>query len=128
MTDLLDTNVILRYLVGDIKIQQEQARQWFAQAQEGKRKIVIKPIVVAEAAFVLESYYKKRRDEITDSFSVLLSQRWLMVEERDALLNMLPVYQSGKHFVDSFLTTSAKLTKAHVLTFDKKLRVSSEMD
>lgn len=79
---IVDTNVLIRFLVGDHKTQQEQAKKWFSEAEKGKRKMVIKPLIVAETCFVLESFYKKTREEIASAFEVLLSQKWLVVEER----------------------------------------------
>ena len=56
--EVVDTNVLIRFFVGDNKVQQKRARNWFSQAQKGKRKLAIKTIVVAETCFVLESFYK----------------------------------------------------------------------
>ncbi|MBM4177459.1 PIN domain-containing protein, partial [Candidatus Gribaldobacteria bacterium] len=86
MTFLLDTNVLLRFLVGDEKSQQKKAISWFKQAEKGKIKIIVTPIVIAESAFVLESFYKQSKAEIGNCFEVFLSQRWLQVESREALL------------------------------------------
>lgn len=125
MQYILDTNVILRYLVGDDVNQQKQAESWFREAQEGKRKIVISALVVAEASFVLESFYKKSRSEIADTMVVFLSQKWLVVPERVALLSMWDSYKDGLHLVDSYLTASSNQLSASeettVLSFDKKL-------
>ena len=124
MTEILDTNVLLRFLVGDNKSQQKQAQQWFTQAQKGKKKILIKPLVVAEACFVLESFYHQKREEIANAFELFLSQRWLSVPERKTLLALWPWYKKNLHFVDSFLLSWAKLNKSKILTFDKKLSSS----
>lgn len=121
MADILDTNVLLRFLVGDNKKQQQQAEQWFNQGQEGKRKIVVKPLVIAEACFILESFYRQKREKIADVFEVFLSQRWLKVDEREALLNLWPLYRQNLHFVDSFLVAWASVNKGSVLTFDQKI-------
>lgn len=121
MTNLLDTNVLLRFLVGDDKVQQQKAVFWFKQAEKGQRKIVISPIIVAEASFVLESFYHKNRLEIADSLEVFLSQRWLQVDDRDTVLSLWYWYKKGLHFVDSFLIAKAKINHSPILSFDKKL-------
>lgn len=119
--DIVDTNVLLRFLVGDEPRQQAQARQWFKEAESGKRMLVVVPLVVAESCFVLETFYKKPRQEIASAFEVLLSQRWLAVEDRDVLLGLWSHYCQGLHFVDSFLLAKARVRKGRVLTFDVKL-------
>lgn len=119
---LLDTNVIIRYLVGDNSLQQKQAEQWFHEAQRGTIDIIVDPIVVAEAAFVLESYYRFSRDRIADCMEVFLSQRWMNVRERDALIDLWQTYRAGLHFVDSYLLSLARNTEMRVLSFDKKVQ------
>ncbi len=123
--DVLDTNVLVRFLVGDNPAQKKQAEQWFKEGESGKRKIVVFPIVVAEASFVLESFYQKQREGIADAFDIFLSQRWLHVFERDALLSLWQEYLNGLHFVDSFLLAWARLNEGNILTFDKLLEKRS---
>jgi len=117
----VDTNVILRFLLKDNPAQLEQAKKWFKQAENGTIKLIVSPVVVAESCFVLESFYKVKRNEIADKFQVLLATRWLKVETRSALLGMWDYYKIGLHFVDSFLTTLAKEAGGKVLSFDKRL-------
>lgn len=119
--EVVDTNVLIRFFVGDDKLQQKKAGNWFFQAQKGKRKFIIKAIVVAEACFVLESFYKKQRNEIADVFEVFLTQSWLVVEERNVLLSLWDWYKRGFHFVDSYLLSWAKNNNSLIVSFDKKL-------
>ncbi len=125
ITEILDTNVLLRFLVGDNEAQQELAREWFLEAEQGKRKIVISSLIVAEAIFVLESFYKKSRADITSALEVFLSQRWLQVEEREILLMALSFYAQGDHFVDSYLRGASLVKHLGILSFDKKLQKRS---
>lgn len=120
--EVVDTNILIRYLVGDNTKQQAQAQRWFLEAEKGKRKLVIKPIVVAESCFVLESFYKKKREEIATAFEVILSQRWLLVEDRKVLLKLFSWYRQGLHFVDSYLISWAQENQASILSFDQKMK------
>lgn len=121
MIELLDTNIILRYLVGDNAEQQNQSKEIFREAEQGKRKIYVKVLVIAEVCFVLESFYKKTKDEIANALEVFLSQKWLKVEDRPSLLTMWNWYRQNLHFVDSYLLALAKIDKFKLLTFDKEL-------
>lgn len=121
MINILDTNVILRYLVGDSKELHKNAVNIFKKAESGELKLLIKVVVVAEACFVLESFYKKSLDEIANSMEVFLSQKWLKVEDRKGLLGMWTNYRNKFHFVDSYLLSSAKENKSKILTFDKDI-------
>ena len=119
--EILDTNVLLRFLVGDVPAQQQQAISWFKEAEEGKREVALLPLVVAEACFVLETRYQKTHNEIADALEVFLGQRWLRIEEREVLTNVWQWYRKGLHFVDSYLLSWAHARAGSVLTFDKEM-------
>jgi predicted nucleic acid-binding protein len=118
---LLDTNALLQFLVRDNEQQYRQASEWFQQAEHGTMKIVVLSIVIAEACFVLESFYKKSRKDIAEKMMVFVSQRWLQIPERVALATLWRDYEHGLHFVDSFLRAWVRHTGANMLTFDKRL-------
>ena len=118
---ILDTNVILRFLVGDQPEQQQQASVWFEKAEQGELKLVVKSLVVAEVCFVLESFYKKSREEIADVLVVFLSQKWIQVEDREVLIALWPWYKNNFHFVDSFLLAYSAINQDQVLTFDQQM-------
>ncbi len=120
-SSIVDTNVILRYLLGDNPEQQAQARKWFKQAEENRRELLVTPIVIAEVSFILESFYKKNREEIADVLLVLVSQKWLQVEERTILIGLWRWYKQGFHFVDSYLLSWKKEHAGKVLTFDTEM-------
>ncbi|NCN06924.1 MAG: type II toxin-antitoxin system VapC family toxin [Candidatus Pacebacteria bacterium] len=118
---LLDTNILVRFLVGDNKGQQELTREWFKQAESGKIKFILKPIVLAETSFVLQSVYKKNRDAVATALESIVAQKWLVVEERSVISNVWHWYKQGLHFVDSYLLACSKQHTHELLTFDKKL-------
>jgi len=121
MEEIIDTNIILRYLVRDVEPLYKKAVEIFKEAEKRKRKILVKPLIIAEACFVLESFYKKHSEEIADSLEVFLSQNWLKVEERDTMLNLWFWYRKNLHFVDSYLLSWAKINESKILSFDQKL-------
>ena len=121
MEEIIDTNIILRYLVRDVEPLYKKAVEIFKEAEKRKRKVIVKPLIIAEACFVLESFYKKHREEIADSLEVFLSQNWLKVEERDTMLNLWFWYRNNLHFVDSYLLSWAKINESKILSFDQKL-------
>ncbi len=121
MNNILDTNIILRYLIGDSETLHKKAVDIFKKAESGELKILIKVVVVAEVCFVLESFYKKSLDEIASTMEVLLSQKWIQVEDRKGLLGMWINYRNKRHFVDSYLLSTARVNKYKILTFDKEI-------
>lgn len=125
MNELLDTNIILRYLVKDDESLFKKAEAIFKEGESGKRKLMVKVVVVAETCFVLESFYQKSRVDIAGAMEVLLSQKWLKVEDREPLLLMWNWYVDSLHFVDSYLLATSKLSGYKLITFDKKLEKKS---
>lgn len=85
--------------------------------------IVVTPLVIAETAFVLETFYRQTRSQIADALEIFLAQPWLVIPEREPLLGLWSWYRQGLHFVDSFLlAAAASEAKAEVLTFDRDLQ------
>ncbi len=121
-SSVLDTNVLLRFLVGDERAQHERAAQWFREAEAGTRRIAVTPVVIAETSFVLESFYRQSREHIAGALEVFVSQRWLQIDERIVLQRLWPVYRKGLHFVDAYLASWATTHGCGILTFDKVLK------
>jgi len=87
----------------------------------GKRKLRLTALITAETVYVLESFYKRPRQEIAEFLEVFITQKWLAVENRKILQNIWPWYLRGFHFVDSFLLAWGKAKDEKILSFDKKL-------
>lgn len=68
----LDTNVLVRYLVKDDRLQYEKARR-LIQSEAGKGKsVLVSLLVLLEIEWVLRSRYALAKAEILAAFSVLL--------------------------------------------------------
>ena len=70
---LLDTNVILRYALADDPLHQQQARRLFEQAGEGKLRLLVPSLVIAQVVWTLESFYRASREYITGLLEALLA-------------------------------------------------------
>lgn len=122
---VLDTNVLVRFLVRDIPDEYSLAEAWFKEAESGQREVFIPAMVVAESVFVMGSAYKKPFGEIAEALRIFISQKWLKVEHRELLDDALEFYGTGKHFVDSYLLALKRTFGYEILTFDKKLKKQS---
>lgn len=121
-TELIDTNVLVRYLTGDNLAQMREVDKVFREAKEGLRLLILRPLVVAETCYILESNYKKTRVDVCEAFNKILTQKWLIVYEREELLFTISGYLKGVHFVDAYLTACAGMSGVGIFTFDKKLQ------
>jgi len=118
---LIDTNVIIRFLVKDDSKAFEKAKKLFRAVDSGKEKIEIKVPVLLECVFVLQSYYKLPRDEISDILSTLLRSPGVYMRGKRILLYALELYKNTNfHMVDCYL--AAELTLGNIkeiYSFDK---------
>ncbi len=69
---IIDTNIIIRYLVGDGADHALQARNLFQSATDGKVILIIPEIVFIEVVHVLKSYYKINKHEIANALYALI--------------------------------------------------------
>jgi len=119
---VIDTNILVRFVVGDNSEQLQKIQNVFRLAEKGKVRLLLPSLVFAEACFVLESWYKQKKSDIAEVFSILVSSPWIEFEERDALLQTLHNYSQGMHFVDAYLIAKSLIEQKEILTFDKKLK------
>ncbi len=119
---LLDTNVILRLLRADHPSQHAEARRLFGQAREGKLRLLLPALVVAEVVFVLEGFYQLGRAEIVDLLRDLMATPNVVLLEPRTVARAAEIF--GAHrvdFVDAYLAALAQETKTPTLaTFNKR--------
>ena len=70
---LVDTNLIVRYLVQDHEKHAKAAEKLFDACDRGEAAIVVLPPVLAECMFVLESFYERPRADIALALGGLIS-------------------------------------------------------
>ena len=69
---LIDTNVILRYLLGDHKSFSPKAKAFMELISQGTKKAEIPSVVIVECVYVMEKFYKIPGNEIVDTLSKIL--------------------------------------------------------
>ena len=120
---LIDTNLVVRYLVQDNEKQAKMAGKLFDACDRGEVVIVALPAVVAECVFVLESFYEHSRGEIASALSRLISSPGVETSDAATQLDALERYQKTKvHFVDCLIAATAAHEKISVASFDRDFR------
>ena len=126
-TFLVDTDVLLRYLLGDIPEQSEVVDRYLLQAKENKIKLLVPALAIVEAFYVLGRLYKKPKDEISRVLSSVINTHYISVEDRGVLIEALEtIAEHNISFVDSLIMIMAKTKNHQLLTFDKKLQKLAE--
>jgi predicted nucleic-acid-binding protein len=120
---LVDTNLIVRYLVQDDDKQARVAGKLFEACDRGDTVIVVLPVVLAECVFVLDSFYKQTRADIASALERLISSPGVEIDEVMVHLDALKRYKTSKiHFVDCLLAATAAAESMPVATFDRDFR------
>ena len=120
---LVDTNLIVRYLVQDNEKHAKAAGRLFDACDRGDVLIVVLPVVVAECVFVLESFYEHPRADIASALARLISSPGVKIRELAIHLEALNRYKRTRiHFVDCLIAATAVAENAPVATFDQDFR------
>jgi len=118
----IDTNILVRFLVGDDELQAQKVYKIFKKAESSKDELYVPLLVILELTWVLESVYEIPREEIVDSIRELLLMPILKFEHQAALQQFTQVAQGNKYDLsDLIIAYSAKEQGCEsVITFDKK--------
>jgi predicted nucleic acid-binding protein len=120
---LVDTNLIVRYLVQDHEKHARAAGKLFDACDRGDLVIVVLPVVLAECVFVLESFYRHPRADIASALGRLISSPGVEIGEVTVQLDALKRYKGTKaHFVDCLIAAFAVARDVPVATFDHDFR------
>ncbi len=119
MTAFVDTNVIVRHLTGDPPTQARRATRFLQQADN----LLLPDLILAEVAYVLESYYEAPRPQVAEALRAILAFRAIRVVDGPLLLRAVELYEvQGQDFADAYLVASAERTGVGVVaSFDREI-------
>ncbi len=124
---LVDTNLIIRYLVQDHERHAKGAGRLFDACDRGEVTVVLLPAVLAECVFVLESFYGHPRADIASALGRFISSPGVEIsvgtDEVAVQLDALErVKRTKAHFVDCLIAATAVAEGLSVASFDHALR------
>ena len=120
---IVDTNLVIRYLVQDHEKHARVAGRLFDACDRGDLVIVLVSAVLAECVFVLESFYEHARGDIASALGTLISSPGVEINDEAIHLDALDRYGKTKaHFVDCLIAAIASREKIPVATFDQDFR------
>ena len=126
---LIDTNVVLRYLLGDHPEFSPKAEAFMFDVSKGVKKAEILDVVIVECIYVMEKYYEIPKTEIVEKLSGILNFSGIVNPDRSEILEALLKYEdSNIDIVDCILAARSSPEKV-VISFDKdmqKLKAVSE--
>ena len=118
---LIDTNVLLRYLLDDHPGFSPKAKAFMLKVSEDQKKAEILAVVIVECVYVMEKYYKIPKIEIVDTLSRILNFAGIVNPDRAKTLEALLKYGStNTNIVDCMLAAHSSPSKI-VISFDEDL-------
>ena len=120
--DSLDTNLILRFILGDDSAARERVREILDAPSTMHH---VEDLAISEVVYVLEAVYEQTRKEIATELQMFLTRySGCLVYNQRMFAMAIPFYEEHPKvsFNDCCLASYAELTGAEpLLTFDKKL-------
>ena len=122
MVYLLDTNIIIRFLVGDNEEHLAKSTEYFEQIELGSMEVEILSDVLMEAFFVLTKFYKVPKVEVISDLKTILSFEGVVNKDKVILFETLSIIENKNiDFVDALICANCKFQNYEKLSFDKDL-------
>ena len=116
----LDTNVVLRLLLGDDPAQQRAALSYVEKACSAEDPGWISAIVTTEIVWVLDRAYNLSRDDIADAIDRLLAVNEFQLEDHEEVRRALAAFRGGSDFTDALLDERNRAAGCQTtVTFDR---------
>ena len=122
MVYLLDTNIVIRFLVGDNEEHLAKSTEYFEQIELGSMEVEILSDVLMEAFFVLTKFYKVPKVEVISDLKTILSFEGVVNKDKVILFETLSIIENKNiDFVDALICAKCKFQNYEKLSFDKDL-------
>ncbi len=121
-TCFIDTNLFIRYLTNDDPEKANRVEKLLDQASDGKVKLITAEVVVAEIVWVLESYYKLKKEQVAEMLQAILATPGLEIINGKLVEKAVNYYVSKNiDFIDAYIISlMEKLDITGIYSFDKK--------
>jgi predicted nucleic-acid-binding protein len=115
----IDTNVLVRLLTEDDRVQYEQASRFVA----ANAPVFVAHLSILELAWVLGSSYRKSKEQVMAALEALLEVREISVERMAVVQEAVRIWRGSKaDFSDCFiLATASSAGHSPLATFDRVL-------
>jgi predicted nucleic-acid-binding protein len=105
---LLDTNVLLRFLLDDHPQLSRAAAGLFQQGADGQCLLILTDLCIAEAIWVLTSYYKLERQRVAESLAKMIVKGGVQCPTLEPTLDALARFKNSNcDFFDCYLAAQA---------------------
>ncbi len=120
----IDTNILVRLVVGDVAKQAEFVTNLFKAASTNNQTLYILPEVLTELRYVLSSSYKLPKETVVNVLEKITALDFIkLAESRNLYINKVIKYfkEENLSFEDCLYLQVCLQNKLELVTFDKKL-------
>ncbi len=119
---ILDTNVLVRFLVQDDPKQSAAAAKLIGEAQAGNVELFLDRMVVAELVYVLTGHYKRARVDVANTILAIVQSPFVRADDESQLIDALLRFRDhGVDFVDAWLAAKGRALSFPIASFDRDL-------
>ena len=119
---ILDSNVVLRFLVQDHSAHAKAATRLFQRAENGEVELILTAWIVAEVVYGLTRIYNVARGEAGRLLKAIVTSVGVTAVDRDVLLDAFRRYAAKNvDFADALLAATAASMKLSPASFDRDL-------
>jgi predicted nucleic-acid-binding protein len=124
----LDANVVLRFLLADDPVQSPKAKKLFELAEAGKLVLCASHVCLAEATWVLFSYYDFERSKLAQTMREFVLHDGVDIEREDVILDAFDRFgKVNVDFIDCYIAALAKDQGCPVVSEDRDFRKFSDV-
>ena len=113
---LLDTHVIIRFLISDKSIKYKKLYRFFESLEQGEIQVELKLIVLFQVIFVLKSFYNVPKIDIAEGMLDLLEYKGISIKEKKTVRRTLELWRDKNlEIVDCYLVASLESNPRNLL-------------
>lgn len=102
--NLIDTNVIIRFLTADENPKFKGVYNLFSRLEDNLEKVELKALVFFQTIFVLKSFYKVNREDICGLMNDIINLPGIYMEKKVLYKRTLEIFKTENiEIIDSYL-------------------------
>lgn len=117
-TLILDTNVVLRFLLADDLAQSPKTKELFVFAESGRVRLRLTHVAVAELVWVLGSLFNFPRHEVGPKLRGLILYKGVEIDDQDVILGA----RINTDFSDCYAAAIAARGATPIASYDRDFR------
>lgn len=122
-TFILDTNVVLRFLLADDPKHSPRAKQLFELAESGAVRLYLSHVVLAELVWTLASFFKFSRHQIGATLRGLVLHDGIEMDDQQVALIALEHFAHvNADYPDCYIAALALAREQPVASYDRDFR------